>query len=162
MCVVGPGNELDELFYTQEDAWFAGGELEARYWLTDLLGGRLGLDAQLDYVRARLDDSGNVPRITPMRWGGGLWFDHARVRTRVGFLHHEEQTKTADFEDSTSGFTTLDATASVRVHEGRTPVDLILSGRNLLDAKGRNHVSFNKDDVVLPGRTVRIGLNLAF
>lgn len=161
-CIVGPGNELDELVYASEDAVFWGGELQLSYALAEILGGRLGLDAQLDYVRARLEDSGDVPRIPPMRWGGGVHFRHPRWQARLGFLHHEQQTQTGDFESSTSGFTLVDGSLTVRVHEGRTPVDVTLEALNLLNAKGRNAVAVNRDDVVLPGRTLRLGLNLGF
>jgi hypothetical protein len=36
-----------------------------------------------------------------------------------------------------------------------------LTGTNLTDSVGRNHVSFTKDFVVLPGRTFRAMLRFA-
>ncbi len=161
-CIVGPGEELDELLFTQEDATFLGSELLVRFDLGECLGGRIGLDGQLDFVRARLDRTGDVPRIPPLRWGGGVSYRNTRFQARVGFLHHEQQSDVGDFESTTSGFTMVDATATLRVHEGRTPVDLTLTGKNLLNAKARNAVSFNRDDVVLPGRTLRVGVDLGF
>jgi len=44
---------------------------------------------QFDYVRARFTEGPSdrdVPRITPMRWGGGLVYRHDRVKGRFGFL----------------------------------------------------------------------------
>jgi len=41
-------------------------------------------------------------------------------------------------------------------------VDLLLRGTNLTDAEGRNHVSFLKDLMPLPGRDVRLGVRVAF
>ncbi len=161
-CMAGAGLELQELFYTQEDAKFFGAELQGSLEVAECLGGVFGIDGQFDFVRARLERSGNVPRISPMRYGGGIYFSHDRLRARLGFLHREDQHDTARFETSTSGFTTLDGSVSIRLVDGALPVDLVLGGRNLTNAKGRNHVSFNKDAVVLPGRSGRLGINLAF
>jgi iron complex outermembrane receptor protein len=155
--------ELRELVYTQEDALFLGFELAGRVPLTELALGELGLDAQVDYVRARLDRGGNVPRIPPLRWGGGLYLAGERLRARVGFLRNEAQHRTGDFETSTSGYTMLDASASVALLEraGRG-VSLEIALDNLTDARARNHVSFKKDDQRLPGRSVRVGLRGSF
>jgi hypothetical protein len=35
-------------------------------------------------------------------------------------------------------------------------------GRNLNDVRGRNHVAFNKEDILLPGRSIRFGLRAQF
>jgi iron complex outermembrane receptor protein len=42
------------------------------------------------------------------------------------------------------------------------PVDLTLTGRNLLDARERNSVSFKKDDTLLPGRDIRGAVQMRF
>jgi iron complex outermembrane receptor protein len=163
-CAPGPGGELDELVYTQEDAHFAGFELEgeAPIWRFGDLG-EVGLDAQVDWVRAWLDGGHNVPRMPPLRWGSGVYFAGERVRARVGFLRHERQWFQGQFETETAGYTMLDASTSVRLFgdEGRG-LFLDLGGDNLNDARARNHVSFKKDDQRLPGRNLRVGLRGTF
>ena len=41
-------------------------------------------------------------------------------------------------------------------------IELSLVARNLLDRRARNHVAFNKDEVLLPGRGVRLGVRGSF
>jgi iron complex outermembrane receptor protein len=114
-------------------------------------------------VRARLDGGENVPRIPPLRWGGGLYLAGERLRARVGFLRHEAQRRAGDFETETSGYTMVDASTSVRLFEvDERAVSLEVAMDNLNDARGRNHVSFKKQDQRLPGRNVRVGLRGSF
>ena len=69
--------------------------------------------------------------------------------------------KIGEFETETSGYTLVNAELSYtfRMTEpgGVVPEWAIgLSGDNLLDDDVRNHVSFKKDEVLLPGRSVRL------
>ena len=41
-------------------------------------------------------------------------------------------------------------------------LELMLSVDNLLDEEARNHLSFRKDDQVLPGRNIQVGLRGTF
>jgi iron complex outermembrane receptor protein len=162
-CFLGPGGELDELFYTQQDANFAGFELEGDVPIWDFEVGQVGLDAQLDWVRAWLDDGHNVPRMPPLRWGSGVYFAGDRVRARVGFLRYERQHFQGEFETETAGYTMLDASTSVRVlGDADRGIHLDVGVDNLNDARARNSVSFKKEDQRLPGRSVRVGLRGTF
>ena len=163
-CVVGDGEELDEVVYTADDAEFYGVELRGVADLHEFACGTVGADAQMDYVRAKLDDGGNVPRIPPLRWGGGVYFERPNSHSRLGFLRHEKQNKNGDQETDTASFTMLEASTRYRLEldDGRFPVDLILAADNLLDERARNHVSFLKDDVLMPGRSVRFGIEASF
>lgn len=154
--------ELRDLVYTQDDASFVGAELELDWELAEIRDGKLVLELQSDVVRARLS-SGNVPRIPPLRFGAGIAYTADRLSGRVGFQHNAAQNDLADFEDRTSGYTTVDATVRLRIAgSSERPVDLTLTARNLLDERARNHVSFKKDDVLLPGRDVRLGIHARF
>ena len=42
------------------------------------------------------------------------------------------------------------------------PLSLSIVARNLTDVRGRNHLAFNKDEVLLPGRSIRFGLRARF
>lgn len=162
--VPDPAGELDELQYTQDEAHFAGFELEgdAPIWRFGDLG-EVGVDAQVDFVRGWLEAGNSVPRMPPLRWGAGLWFTNERLRARVGFLRHEEQDYLGDFESETSGYTMLDASTTLRVIGDETRnISLVLSGENLNDARARNAVSFKKEEQRLPGRSVRVGLGGTF
>lgn len=162
-----PAGDLDQLFYRNRDALFAGGEATADADLVELFGGVLGTSFQIDYVRARFTSGGNdknVPRIPPLRWGAGLYYEHERWDGRFGFLRSEQQWDTADAEFSTDSFTMLNLGVRYRLPfwEETYPVAVGLAARNLLDEEARNAVSFNKADVLLPGRDVRVSVRLAF
>jgi iron complex outermembrane receptor protein len=157
-----PGaGDFDELFYRQSNAEFWGFEAQAHWHLFDIGNGRGGIDLQADYVRATLDDLGNVPRIPPLRYGGGLFYETDDVELSINVLHASEQDKVEAHETTTDGYTTLGASAVFHVYRGEAgDVDIALIGSNLTDSVQRNAVSFNKDFVLQPGRTFRLMLHV--
>jgi iron complex outermembrane recepter protein len=158
----GPGaGDFDELFYRQNGAEFWGFEAQAHWHVFDIGRGRGGIDLQADYVRATLDDLGNVPRIPPLRYGGGLFYENDDLELSVNVLHAARQNKVEAHETPTDGYTTLGASAVFHVYEGQAgDVDIALIGTNLTDSVQRNHISFNKDFVLQPGRTFRLMLHV--
>ncbi len=157
-----PGTgDFSEMFYLQHNAEFWGFEAQAHWHLFDIGSGRGGIDLQADYVRATLDDLGNVPRIPPLRYGGGLFYETDDVELSINVLHTSAQNKFEAHETPTDGYTTLGASAVFHIYRGPAgDVDLALIGSNLTDSVQRNHVSFNKDFVVQPGRTFRLMLHV--
>ncbi|MEZ4333012.1 MAG: TonB-dependent receptor [Myxococcota bacterium] len=156
---------LKELLYDGRDALFFGGELTGNLDLVYLPFGALGIDGRFDVVRARFTDGDetNLPRIVPIRWGGGLYLTSESLDARVGFLRNEAQNRTSPFDSSTASYTWLDASLAYRFEpvEGlRLEANVV--GRNLNDVRGRNHVAFNKEDILLPGRSIRFGLRARF
>jgi len=156
---------LQALRYTDRDALFYGGELSGNVDLAYLPFGILGIDGRFDVVRARFTDGneGNLPRIVPIRWGAGLFLSADAFDARVGFLRNEAQNRTSPFDASTASFTQVEASLAYRFE----PVDGLrieanVVGRNLNDVRGRNHVAFNKEEVLLPGRSIRFGLRALF
>ncbi len=159
---------LDQLLYSSRDAVFFGTEVMADFDFLVLDWGTFGVDARFDFVRARFTDnaatgSRNLPRIVPIRIGGGVFFQNEALHARVGVVRTEAQEKIGDFETATNGFTYLNAALSYRLDLiDDIPLDLSLVARNLTDARGRNHIAFNKDEVLLPGRSIRFGLRTRF
>ncbi len=161
------GDELDQLFYTARNALFYGGEARVGIELFELCGGVVGAVSQFDFVRARFTSGGNdknVPRITPIRWGSSLTYEHERVSGRFGFLRTEKQRHGSDNEFETRGFWMLDLDTRYRlpVFEEVVPLELAMSARNLLNQQARNAVSFNKDEVRLPGRSFLFSIHGRF
>ncbi|MCZ7641795.1 MAG: hypothetical protein M5U33_02270 [Pseudorhodoplanes sp.] len=78
----------------------------------------------------------------------------------MGLLHAYPQNRVGDNETPTAGYDNLKAELSY-THRYRPsdfdPRELVLgvSASNLLDNDMRNHVSFNKNEVLLPGRSVK-------
>ena len=67
-----PAAELNQAVYSQRDAIFRGGEFQAQYDVAKVLNGVWGVEGQFDVVRATFTDGTNVPRIPPVRLGGGV------------------------------------------------------------------------------------------
>jgi iron complex outermembrane receptor protein len=149
--------EFKELLYLQNDAVFWGFEAQAHWHVFDLGMGRIGIDAQADYVRATLDNLGNVPRIPPLRYGGGLFYESTTMELRAKVLRVDKQNKIEAHETPTDGYTTVDASAVFHVYRGdEGDVDIALIGANLTDSVQRNHISFVKDFWLQPGRTFKL------
>jgi iron complex outermembrane receptor protein len=165
-CQPGFGLDLKELDYVARDALFYGGEISFDGEIFDLCGGAVGIDARMDWVRARFYSgmNRNVPRIPPLRLGGGVFYRGDRLRGRVSFTRAQAVTDTAAFETPTPAYTFVDLELGYRLTllDDRAAVDLFLVARNLNDDIARNAIAFNKDDVVLPGRGVRVGVRGSF
>ena len=152
--------EFRELFYLQRDATFWGVEGQIHWHLFNIGNGRGGIDLQADYVRATLAGGSNVPRIPPLRWGGGLFFESTSMEFTAGFLRTASQDELGPQETFTPGYTMLNASAIFHLYEGEQgDVDLALIGTNLTDEVATNHISFSKDFMRLPGRTFRLVLH---
>ena len=86
---------------------------------------------------------------------------------RVNLLHAFAQNDIAAAETSTPGYNRLKAEVSYTqkldpVVFGPKEVTLGILGDNLLNENIRNHVSYSKDEVLLPGLNVRAFANLKF
>jgi iron complex outermembrane recepter protein len=156
-----PENEAREAVYSQRDAIFRGGELQAQYDVARVLNGVWGVEGQFDIVRATFTDGTNVPRITPMRLGGGVFYRDSNWLARVSLLHAYAQNDVAAFETPTDGYNLLKAelsyTQKLRNSRPGEPREFTvgLVGNNLLNQDIRNHVSYTKDEVLMPGASVR-------
>jgi iron complex outermembrane receptor protein len=120
----------------------------------------VGIDAQYDFVRAAFADSGgNLPRIPPHRAGAGIYYRDMDWSGRVGFLHAFDQNRIGANELPTAGYTLLSADLSYtfRPAAGSGPEMTVgLKGENLLDDDVRNHASFRANEILQPGRTIRL------
>jgi len=149
--------------WVQADARYTGFEIEAAVPVWRRTEHFIALDVWGDYVRAELTASDlPLPRIPPLRFGAAGRYEGERWRARVGAYRVTEQDRVAPLETVTPGYTMLDASVGYRFLTGGLVHDVSLTGRNLTDEMARNHVSFNKDNVPLPGRDVRLTYRLLF
>jgi iron complex outermembrane receptor protein len=65
-------------------------------------------------------------------------------------------------ETPTPGYTVVNASVTYRLLTGPVAHELMVRGSNLTDADARNHVSFLKDVVPLPGRDVSVVYRMYF
>ncbi len=156
----GAGTELEQVVFAQEDARFYGVEAAVTQWLGEMHGLQIGGQASFDLVRGKLDQGGNVPRVTPIRLGGGLIAEGDTISAKLNLTHTFTQNRVAVNETRTKGYNNLSAQIAYRPrsHDNLT---IGLSGENLTDDEGRNHVSFKKANVVLPGRNFRLYVRAA-
>jgi iron complex outermembrane receptor protein len=160
--------ELNQAIYSQRDATFRGGEFQSQLDIGPLHGGIWGIENQFDVVRATFADGSNVPRIPPVRAGGGLFWRDANWLTRINLLHAFAQNDIAPIgETPTGSYNLLKAEVSYRTKLdsswfGAREMTVGLVGNNLLNENIRNHVSYTKDQVLMPGIGVRAFANLKF
>src|ERR1043166_3439719 len=182
-------DNLQVFIYTPKKATFYGGEARADFHLLPLsitkiseisdsksvknviTGGEqtveknpndLFLRLQADYVHAE-DRSGEPrPRITPFRWGVSLNYDSEHWTAGIEGWLVDSQNRVAEFETTTPNYTFLNASIGYKFRWGRTYNYLYARGTNLLDAEGRDHLSFLKEVLPLPGRGVVVGLRTTF
>jgi iron complex outermembrane receptor protein len=160
----GVEDELAQQVFDQRDATFRGVEVSAQWDFMAVGRGVVGVEGQYDFVHATFASGGYVPRIPPHRLGAGIYYRDANWFARLFALHAFDQDKVAidDARDTpTDGYTMLNADLSYTFKldgsGGIVPEMTIgLRGENLLDEDIRNHVSFKKDEVLQPGRTVRL------
>lgn len=156
----GAGGDLRELLFAQRDATFYGTELIGQLDIAPLGRGVWGIEGQYDFVHAQFANGENVPRIPPHRLGGGVYYRDANWLAKVSTLHAFRQDSIAPNETPTGGYTLLNAELSYtrRLAADRLVPEFTLGirGDNLLNDDVRNHVSFKKDEVLLPGASVRL------
>ncbi|MFB9268684.1 TonB-dependent receptor [Bradyrhizobium erythrophlei] len=163
-----PGNELRQAVYSQRNANFRGAEFQSQLDIGPLNGGIWGIENQFDVVRATFTDGTNVPRIPPVRLGGGLYWRDNNWFARVNLLHAFAQNNIAVIgETPTAGYNLLKAEISYNTKLnsswfGAREMTVGLVGNNLLNQNIRNSVSYTKDEVLLPGIGVRAFANLKF
>jgi iron complex outermembrane recepter protein len=148
------------VFNEQADAELYGAEFEAAI---DLVTGPVPLVARFsgDYVRGKLRDGGDLPRMTPARLGVGFDTTWQEFDLRIDYRRVFTQNDTGVAEDSTSGFdlVSFDLLWSPAALKGAR---VFLQGRNLLDEDGRLHQSFFKDEAPIIGRAFIGGIRFDF
>jgi iron complex outermembrane receptor protein len=114
-------------------------------------------------VRATFADGSNVPRIPPVRLGGGVYWRDANWFARVKLLHAFAQNNVAAIaETTTAGYDDLRAEVSYTWKKDRPRRDELsemtfgVSGSNLLNRDIRNSASYSKDEVLMPGASLRV------
>lgn len=153
-------DELPVFEFLQRDARFHGFEAELALPLGDDSGTTLTLMS--DYVRGKLDQGGDLPRVPPLRVGAELGWSGNALGATLTVRHHFEQDRVAAQETRTGGYTLLSASLTWRPGWAGLDALLFLKATNLLDEVARPHTSPLKDTVPLPGRSLGAGLRISF
>lgn len=162
-ALVAPGEATLPLFtYAARDAVFTGGEMSGATDLFTTGAFTLSGDAAVDLVRAEFDAGGPLPRIPPRTVTVGLDADWRAFGGRVEVVDVASQDDVAAFETPTDGYTLFNARLTWTPRAENPRLRVILDGRNLTDEEAREHVSFLKDVLPRPGRSVRLALTAGF
>ncbi len=149
--------------WSQHDAKFRGGEVEATFHLASGSGGHYDLKLWGDRVRATLAGGGSLPRIPAARVGAALSWRNDAWRASIGATRYFAQDEVAAHETATPGFTLLNARLAWNFASGeRSGWEAFLTGDNLGNRTARLSTSIIKDEVPLPGRSLSAGLRAWF
>ncbi|ACE84696.1 TonB-dependent receptor [Cellvibrio japonicus] len=143
--------ELPVFVYQAQDADLYGFETEFIWQAT----APLKLSLTSDYIRARLDEGGDLPRIPPFRIGARAEYSLGNWHAEISSQYYFEQDRIGPLETRTDGYTLLDAQVSYAFSDG---LKIYLKGNNLTDEYARVHASFLKDKAPLPARAFAVGI----
>ena len=146
--------------FLQNDADFNGYELEIGKTF-DLSAGSLTLAFARDSVVGELSDGSDVPRMVPARNIYSVSYNGSTIGAELRFKDVEEQTRVATGGTATDGYQMLDfsMTKAFRM-DGAPTLNVSIFGKNLLNEVARNHTSFVKNEVPLPGRNYGLKFNV--
>jgi iron complex outermembrane recepter protein len=155
-------DDLPVYQFVQRDARFRGAEIVTHTPLWHSATRHLELEAGADYVRATLDEGGNLPRIPPFRMSVGLRYQGGPWSARAEARRVDDQDRVAVNELPTDGYTLINAQLGYRFFIGSMIHDIQLRGANLTNELARNHVSPLKERAPLPGRDIALAYRLSF
>ena len=155
--------ELEIAEYLQQDATFEGYELQISRSI-NLANGSLVASLGRDSVDAQFDQGGYIPRTVPTRNLVSLNYSgNDGLNWLVSLKDIQGQSKVAAGEEATDGYQWLDVKLSKGFKLSNTEVlNVSVFAKNLLDKVARNHSSFVKEEVPLPGKNIGIKAKLSF
>lgn len=154
----GEGEELPIFLFDQADADLYGLEAELAWRINDNFSSTMFTD----FVRAELDDGSNVPRTSPMRFGGQLDYSYKQLDISLSWTRYDDQEDVAPTETPTEGYDLIDAYVNYNIPFGEQTFTVFVKGENLSDEEARVHTSFLKDLAPRPGRNFSIGVRGTF
>jgi iron complex outermembrane receptor protein len=164
--LLNSGEDVDEVpvyLYQQEDAGFVGLELESDFHLTDFGNGALFLGVRADMISGEFDNSGDVPRLPPMRIGGKLSWTGDAFSTWVSVLNASDQQDSGNFETETDGYTRWDMGADYRFSMADDRDLLVfIKWKNIGDEDIRLSTSFLRNYAPESGESIEAGIRFTF
>jgi iron complex outermembrane receptor protein len=162
--------DTPEYDYQAVDAHFIGAELEATFHLLHPITAEeqqattnLHWEFKADAVRARDMSTGrSLPRIPPFHLSSALILENGPFGAKLEGIYAAPQHRVAANEFGTDSYFLVNLTLSYRVVRGPTTVDFYVKGTNLTNEDAREHTSFLKERVPLPGRGLVAGMKLTF
>lgn len=164
--LMSSGEEVDETpvyLYEQEDTEFYGVELESSFHLIDLGPGALSIGVRGDAISGEFDNSGDVPRLPPLRVGGQLSWSGENFSTWVSVLNADDQDDPGQFETETDGYTRWDIGADYRFQfANKRDLLVFLKWKNIGDEEIRLSTSFLRNYAPEAGESIEAGIRFMF
>ena len=162
----GTAELLPEYVYTQVPARFTGLEASGRIRLLDA-GQTLDLELQGDWVRAVNTNTGEwLPRIAPVRLGASLVWAQGPWSARLDTRHNRAQTDGPASQLPTAAYTLVNASLGYRQQMGTTTALWFARLDNAGDVLAYSATSVLTQSAPgkapMPGRSLKVGLQLAF
>ncbi len=159
------GEIIDELpvyQFVQEDAVFKGFEFDIDWIISDSKAATITLRGQADYVNGKLTSGDYLPRMSPLRFGGGLSYEKNDYTINFDAIRSMKQENISEYETATPGHTLVNLELNYRLTSDKYEHLLFLKATNLLDEEIINHMSFIKDIAPEAGRSFSAGVRFYF
>ena len=147
--------------YMQQNSELNGYELQIGR-VFNLDAGDLEVSFSRDVVNGELADGMNIPRLSPARNIYSVEYTINDYLIDLSFRDVEDQKDVAEEETPTMGYQMLDTKVVKTFDLNGNSLRVSVFANNLLDEVARNHSSWVKNQVPLPGRNYGIRFNLTF
>ena len=138
--------------YLQDDAQLSGYEFEFGK-VFELEKGNLSLSMGRDSVSGELVNGKNIPRMIPARNIYSISYSENDLELKLNLKDVNNQDDIGEGETKTNGYQMLDVLVKKTFNlNNQGDLSVSVFSNNLLDEVARNHTSFIKDEVPLPGR----------
>ncbi len=154
--------DLPVFHFTQQDARFSGVEFDFDWAFESSLPFDIKVNGMLDYVRGRLKQGGDLPRIPPLRLGLGVTVINNNFTINADVVRYMSQNMIAEFETTSPAYTSLNIDVNYSLFDGSNEWLFFVRGTNLLDSEIINHTSFIKNIAPEAGRSLNAGLRVNF
>ena len=150
------------LEFQAKDAKFYGAEVEISYKLIEAHDYSILLNASGDFVHARFNDNTIIPRIPAASANIGIEYQGEIFDASADVRFVGSKTKTAANILPTDDYTSIDLSLTWRPFGSGRNLDVRLQAQNITNVERRQHTSFLKDLVPMPGRNFKLSMNYGF
>ena len=155
-------DDLEVFEYRQKDARFYGAEIELNYVIFQEGLDKLSLKSFADFVNAKFTSGEYIPRIPAKSAAISLHYETEYFTLATDIKITDQQSKITEHELKTEGYTKVNAEIAYRPFGADKDLTIRLQATNLLNAEMRQHTSFLKDLLPMPGRNIKLSLHYNF
>lgn len=147
----------------QQDAIFKGYEAKLIVPLMENHHGLLELTLFSDYTRGQFVNSGDVPRMPPLRYGVQLDYNQDKLASYLRLTRADEQAHAGDFETATAGYFLLNVGVNYQLKAYQDAKLMVFAkGNNLLNENIRNSTSYLRNFAPEAGRGAEVGFRVSY